>query len=139
MKTKQIWFNLPVKDIQKSKAFYKAIGFTPNPMHEKAEHLASFFVGDKEVVMMLFPEETFRHFTGHEISDTGKGSEILLNIDAQSREEVDEYSSIILNAGGEIYAEPQEAEGWMYALGFKDPDGHRWAVLHMDMSKMPKN
>jgi predicted lactoylglutathione lyase len=137
MKTKQIWFNLPVKDIQKSKAFYKEIGFKPNPMHENADHLASFFIGEKEVVMMLFPEDSFRHFTNHEVSDTRKGTEILLNIDAQSREEVDEMCQIVRNAGGEIYTEPMEAQGWMYAFGFKDPDGHRWAVLHMDMSKMP--
>ncbi len=139
MKTKQIWFNLPVKDLQKSKAFYNAIGFKPNPMHEQATHLASFFIGDKEVVMMLFPEDQFRHIVDHEVADTAKGTEILLNIDAQSRAEVDDFAEVVRIAGGEIFAKPQEAQGWMYVLGFKDPDGHRWAVLHMDMSQMPKN
>ncbi|MDF2859634.1 MAG: hypothetical protein K0Q87_5485, partial [Neobacillus sp.] len=28
--------------------------------------------------------------------------------------------------------------GWMYGCGVADPDGHRWNVLFMDMSKMPK-
>ena len=28
--------------------------------------------------------------------------------------------------------------GWMYGFGFCDIDGHRWNVLYMDMSKMPK-
>lgn len=27
---------------------------------------------------------------------------------------------------------------WMYGAGFTDLDGHRWNVLYMDMSKMPK-
>ncbi|MEJ5962067.1 VOC family protein [Pedobacter immunditicola] len=137
MRARQMWFNLPVKDIQKAKVFYKEIGFTPNPMHENADHMASFFIGEKQVVMMLFPEDTFKHFTGHEVSDTSKGTEVLLNIDADSREEVDEMCQIVRNAGGKIYTEPMEAQGWMYAFGFEDPDGHRWAMLHMDMTKMP--
>jgi predicted lactoylglutathione lyase len=138
MKTKQLWLNLPVKDIQRSKAFFKEIGFTPNPMHENAEHLASFFIGEKNVVMMLFPEETFKHFTKNAIADTTKGTEILLNIDAQSKEEVDEMCALVKKAGGKVYDEPGDAAGWMYAFGFEDPDGHRWAVLYMDMSKMPQ-
>lgn len=138
MKTKQFWLNLPVKDIKKSKAFFKEIGFTPNPYHENTDHLASFFIGEKDLVMMLFPEQTFRRFSGNEISDTTKGTEVLLNIDAQSREEVDEMCKAVKHAGGKVYAEPGESEGWMYGFGFEDPDGHRWAVLYMDMSKMPQ-
>ena len=139
MKTKQIWLNLPVKDMEKSKAFFKEIGFTPNPYHENSSHLGSFFIGEKEVVMMLFPEETFKKFTQNEIADTQKGTEILLNIDAQSKEEVDEMCQVVKNAGGKIYAEPKDAEGWMYAFGFEDLDGHRWSVLYMDRSKMPQS
>ena len=32
---------------------------------------------------------------------------------------------------------PVESQGWMYACGFEDLDGHRWVMLYMDMSKMP--
>lgn len=135
---KEFWFNLPVKDLKKSKTFFMAIGFESNPRHEDADHLGSFFIGDKKVVMMLFPEDKFTHFTSHPIGDTTKGTEILLNIDAENREEVDEMAKKVKAAGGKIYSEPGEAEGWMYAFGFEDLDGHRWSVLHMDLSKMPK-
>jgi uncharacterized protein len=54
MQTKNIWLNLPVRDVKKSKAFFKAIGFRENPMHQNNEHLASFFIGEKDFVMMLF-------------------------------------------------------------------------------------
>ncbi len=71
---KTIWLNLPVKNIKKSKAFFKAIGFRENPMHKKAEHLASFYIGENNFVMMLFPEESFKFFSGNEITDTTKGT-----------------------------------------------------------------
>jgi predicted lactoylglutathione lyase len=134
---KQIWLNLPVKDIQKSKAFFKDIGFRPNPMHEKAEHMASFFIGENDVVMMLFPEKDFKGFTKNEIADTQKGTEILLNIDAESKAEVDKMAKTVRKAGGTIFAEAGESQGWMYAFGFEDPDGHRWSMLYMDTDKMP--
>ncbi len=138
MTANNIWLNLPVKDIEKSKAFFKKIGFQSNPIHDNASHLASFLIGEHNFVMMLFPEEAFKTFTNHEIADTGKGTEVLINIDADSREEVEEMAARVRKAGGKIYAEPGEADGWMYACGFEDLDGHRWCVLHMDMSKMPK-
>jgi len=135
---KTIWLNLPVKNIEKSRTFFKAIGFRENPMHAKAEHLASFFIGENDLVMMLFPEESFKAFAQNDIADTEKGTEILLNIDAQSRQEVDEMAETVRKAGGKIFAEPSESQGWMYAFGFADLDGHRWSMLHMDMEKMPK-
>jgi predicted lactoylglutathione lyase len=44
-----------------------------------------------------------------------------------------------VKAGGSIYGEPGYSQGWMYGAGFADLDGHRWNVLYMDMSKMPKD
>ena len=134
---KTFWLNLPVENIQKSKAFFKAIGFKPNPMHEEVNHLASFLIGEKELVMMLFPEETFISFTQNGLLKTGEATEVLLNIDAQSKKEVDELAKTVQKAGGKLFAEPAESEGWMYGMGFKDLDGHRWSVLYMDMEKMP--
>ena len=135
---KSIWINLPVKNLKKSKTFFNTIGFRENPMHEKAEHLASFLIGEHNFVMMLFPEESFKSFSGNAIADTKKGTEVLLNIDAQSKKEVDEMVETVRKAGGKIFAEPGDSQGWMYAFGFEDLDGHRWSMLYMDMEKMPK-
>ncbi|MCX2681565.1 VOC family protein [Galbibacter sp. EGI 63066] len=136
--TKDFWFNLPVKDLERSKQFFRDIGFKENPSMAKANHLGSFFIGEKNVVMMLFPKEAFEGFTAHQIADTDKGTEALFNIDAESKEEVDTLAKTVEKAGGTIYAPPGEKDGWMYAFGFIDPDGHRWSVLYMDMSKMPQ-
>lgn len=135
---KQFWFNLPVKDVATSKTFYKNIGFRLNPIHEKAEHLTSFLIGEHDTVMMLFAENEFSAFTMNNVTNTKSGTEVLLNLDASSKEEVDQMAHNVEDAGGEIFAKPSEVDGWMYAMGFKDPDGHRWSMLYMDMDKMPK-
>jgi predicted lactoylglutathione lyase len=102
------------------------------------ETSASFLIGEPAVVMMLFQEEEFKGYVRTEISDTKKGSEILLNIDAQSKAEVDAMAETVVKAGGKIFAEPEEAQGWMYVFGFEDVDGHRWSMLYMDTNNMPK-
>lgn len=135
---KQVWINLPVKDVAKSKTFFKAIGFRSNPMHENNDHMGSFLIGENDFVMMLFPEAQFMGFCNHEVADTTKGTEVLINLDAQSRAEVDAFAKKVKNAGGKLFAEPGEAQGWMYAFGFEDLDGHRWSMLYMDMTKMPR-
>ncbi|HEY0029285.1 MAG TPA: VOC family protein, partial [Bacteroidia bacterium] len=87
---------------------------------------------------MLFAEAIFKGFTRAGIADTKQGSEVLFSFDAESREEVDEMAKRVEAAGGTIFGKPSDVQGWMYGCGFTDPDGHRWNVLHMDMSKMPK-
>lgn len=136
---KQFWFNLPVKDLGKAKQFYRGIGFQENDSHKDATHLGSFFVGNNDVVMMLFPEADIEHFASNPVTDTSKSTEVLFNIDAQTREEVDQMALTVIKAGGKVYTEPTEVQGWMYALGFMDPDGHRWVMLYMDTNTRPKH
>lgn len=136
--TKELWINLPVKDLNKSREFFTKIGFTLNPHYGNSAESAIFLVGTKNIVVMLFAEPVFKNFTHHDIADTKKGTEVLLSIDAESRAEVDELAKKAAKAGGTVFGEPAEHQGWMYGCGFTDLDGHRWNVLHMDMSKMPK-
>ena len=135
---KQLWINLPVKDVNRSREFFTGIGFTLNTQYGNSEHSASLLVGEKNIVVMLFNESTFEKFTGNKIADTGQGTEALFSIDAESREEVDEMAKKAAAAGGLVFAKPGENQGWMYGCGFTDLDGHRWNVLYMDFSKMPK-
>jgi predicted lactoylglutathione lyase len=135
--TKEIWINLPVKNIDRSKAFFTALGFSLNPQFSGTD-AACVQIGQKGVIMMLFNEVTFEGFTRNKIADTIKGTEVLFSIDAESREEVDEMLSKAIKAGGSVVAESGEKDGWMYGCAFADLDGHRWNVLYMDFSKLPK-
>jgi len=136
--TKEIWINLPVKDINKSKEFFTKIGFSNNPGLGNSDVSTSFLIGSKKVIIMLFDESVFKNFTRNNIPDTKESTEVLFSFDAESREEVDELAKKVKEAGGTLYGEPGEIQGWMYGCGFCDLDGHRWNVLYMDMIKMPK-
>ncbi|PKL12816.1 MAG: extradiol dioxygenase [Spirochaetae bacterium HGW-Spirochaetae-8] len=135
--TKQLWINLPVKDIVKSKAFFTELGFSFNSEHGNTAHSAALLVGENAVVVMLFDEPTFNGFTNHVITDTKVSTEVLFSFDAENKEEVDELLVKVRKAGGTIIAEPVD-QGWMYGFAFADLDGHRWNVLHMDLANMPK-
>lgn len=134
---KQFWINLPVKDISKSIEFYTGLGFTVNLQNDNNQ--ARLTVGEQQVTVMLFQTSQFEKFTQLPISDTNQSVEVLFSVDAESREEVIELANKAVQAGGTIFAEPEESQGWMYGCGFADPDGHRWNVLYMDMSKIPKD
>ncbi|MDR8393736.1 VOC family protein [Aliifodinibius sp. S!AR15-10] len=129
--TKELWINLPVKDVKKSKAFFSEIGFSFNEDRE-TEEMAAMMVGEKEVPVMLFHEDTFKNFIQHEVTDTEKSSETIISFDAESREEVDQLAEKVKAAGGNVFSEPAEVQGWMYGCAFTDLDGHRWNVLYMN-------
>lgn len=135
---KSIWLNLPVKDIGKSKEFFGKLGFSFDTEHGNTDGSACFVVGDDKFHVLLFQEKNFKGFTQNEIADTAKGTEVLISIGAENREEVDELARKAFEAGGKIFGVPGETQGWMYGCGFVDLDGHRWNVLYMDFGKMPK-
>ncbi|HRH41883.1 MAG TPA: hypothetical protein PKY82_09585 [Pyrinomonadaceae bacterium] len=136
--TKELWLNLPVKNVKRSKEFFTKLGFTFNTTHGDSDESACLLVGTKNVVVMLFAEPTFKGFVQNEITDTSKSSEILLSFDTESVAEVDEMAEKVREAGGTIYAAPAEIQGFMYGFCFIDLDGHRWNALYMDMSKLPQ-
>ena len=133
---KELWINLPVKDINKSKEFFTKLGFSFNTEHGNTDTSACLLIGDKNIVVMLFEESVFKSFTNNEIANTSIGTEVLLSFDAQSKEEVDELIQKVIKAGGKSNHRPYEKNGWMYGCVFTDLDGHRWNVLYMDYSKM---
>lgn len=133
---KQIFVNLPVKDLKKSVEFYTKLGFTFNPQFTD-ENATSMIVGDNIFVMLLV-EKFFKTFTKKEIADSTKTTEVIICIDAESKEEVDDLVKKAWDAGGSIYADPQD-HGWMYQHSFADLDGHQWEIAYMDMSAFPQN
>jgi hypothetical protein len=126
---KEIWINLAVKDVLKSKDFFEAIGFKVNEARTSAQ-MAAVSYGSNVPMVMLFPENTIKHFTGAELADPATAS-VLFSFGADTREEVDETAQKVTVAGGQIYSQPTEIDGWMYSFSFSDLDGHRWNMLHM--------
>ena len=62
----------------------------------------------------------------------------VLWIAKRPREAVDALAEKVRAAGGVLFAEPEEMGGWMYGLGFVDPDGHRWNQVYLDWERRPR-
>lgn len=133
---KQIFVNLPVKDLGKSISFFKKLGFKFNPQFTD-DKAACMIIGEN-IYSMLLLERFFKSFTKKKIADAKKTTEVLIAIDVKSRKDVDKMIKKAVAAGGSLYNKPQD-HGWMYGHSFADLDGHQWEVLYMDESKMPAN
>lgn len=132
-----LWINLPVKNLETSVNFFKKLGFVDQSV--KLNNTESFRLEIGKVVIMLFQESKFKEFIHYELSNPKRGSEMLLSIEVDSREEVDKIFENVNSAGGTEFAQPKEKDGWLYGAGFLDPDGHRWNLLFMDRDKISRN
>jgi predicted lactoylglutathione lyase len=132
----KIFVNLPVKDLKKSINFFTQLGFNFNPQFTN-EQSTCMVIGEN-IFAMLLVEDRFKDFTKKPISDAKKSTEVLLALDAASREDVDRMIKNAVKAGGSTYSDPQD-HGWMYGHSFADLDGHQWEILYMDESAIPQN
>jgi len=131
---KQIFVNLPVKDLQKTMQFWKALGFSFNPQFTD-DKAASLVLGDNMFAMLL-TEPFFKGFIpGREIANAEQTKEVLTAMSLDSRQKVDEIVDKAVASGGKEYR-PAEDHGWMYARSFEDPDGHVWEPVYTDLAKL---
>ncbi|RPD40066.1 VOC family protein [Chitinophaga barathri] len=130
----KVFINLPVKDLNRSKAFFEGLGYSFNPQFTD-ENAACMVISDTIYVMLLI-EPYFQTFTKKGISDATKQTEVLIALDASSKEEVVNTIAKAKELGATIYNEPQD-HGWMYQHSFADLDGHQWELAYMDETQMP--
>ncbi|WP_037677518.1 VOC family protein [Streptomyces griseus] len=124
-----IFVNLPVNDLDASKKFFTELGYALNPQFSD-ENAASVVISDT-IVAMLLTKPFYATFTGKEIADATKTSEVLICLSAESREKVDELVEKAVAAGGTASDKVQEMD-FMYGRAFDDLDGHTWEVVWMD-------
>lgn len=134
MKT-EIFLNLPVKDLNRSMAFFTELGFTFN-LNFTDDKAACLEIGENIYAMLLL-EEFFKTFTQKQICNTATTTEILMALSVDSREKVDEIITAVVKAGGTEYMKANDY-GWMYQKAFLDIDGHHWEIFFMDESQAPK-
>jgi predicted lactoylglutathione lyase len=125
---RQIFVNLPVKDLDRSVAFFTRLGFTFNP--DFTDETATCMVVSDDIFVMLLTEAKFKTFTPKAIADATRSTEVLVCLSCESRAEVEDTVRKAVAAGGTTYNEPQD-HGFMYAHGFQDLDGHIWELIAM--------
>lgn len=130
----QLFLTLPVADLRKSVAFFRALGFALNERF--SDDTAACIVINDTTSVMLGTHDKFRAFTPKAVCDTSKAVEVLISLGCDTRERVDELVAKALAAGGTTYDQPEDL-GFMYSHSFVDLDGHGWGVLHMSAQPAP--
>jgi uncharacterized protein len=129
---------LPVKNVMETSEFYDALGFRTDFQYGGAETGVKIFAGEQKTVVWFYAEKVFETFAQTNAVDAKQGVETLLSIYVESREDVNNITGKVFDAGGTVFSEPQWAFEWLYGCGFADLDGHRWSILYKDESKMPQ-
>ena len=133
--SRKIFVNLAVKDLQRTIAFFTALGFEFDPRF--TDEQATCMIVSEDAYVMLLVDERFKDFTKKAIADSTTATEVIVALSAESREEVDELADKALRAGGSPANDPMEM-GFMYGRSFHDPDGHLWELIWMDPAALER-
>jgi predicted lactoylglutathione lyase len=131
--TMNIYINLPVADLGRSRAFFGGLGFAFNDTFSD-DTAAAMQISDSCLVMLL-THEKFAGFTPRRIADAHETSEVLTALQLDSREAVDAMADAALANGGGTVRDAED-HTFMYGRAFSDPDGHIWEPLWMNPEGM---
>lgn len=126
---RMIFVNLPVRDLDRSIAFYEALGFANEPRF--TDETAACMVWSDAIFVMILTHDKWRSFTDRPIPSTAS-SEAMLALALDSREAVDAMVAAAAAHGGTADVNPVQEHGFMYGRDILDPDGHVWEPFWMD-------
>jgi len=132
----QIFVNLPVKDLNKSIAFFTALGYTFNPQF--TDEKATCMIISDTIYVMLLTETFFQTFTTKEIVNAHKAVESIICLSMDSKDAVNAMVDKAVAAGAKVSNEASDY-GFMYQHSFEDLDGHHWEYMWMDPNGMPEH
>lgn len=127
--TRMIFVNLPVADLDRSKAFYTALGFTNEPNF--TDETAACMALSDTIFVMLLTHDKWKSFTTRPIPSTDS-SEVMLALSCDSKDEVNRFTDAAGRNGGTADVNPVQDHGFMFSRSFTDLDGHIWETMWMD-------
>ena len=125
----KIFVNLPVQDLQKSRAFFGSLGFRFNPQF--SDDTGACLVMSDVVHAMLLTHAKFAQFTDKAIADGHESAEVIVALGVDNKDDVNRIADAALKAGGKEPRPPQDY-GFMFLRSFQDLDGHMWEVAWMN-------
>lgn len=128
--SRMIFVNLPVADLGRARTFLEALGAVNEPRF--SDETAACMTLSDSIHVMILTHDKFSQFTPRPIADATEGSEVLLCLSADSREQVDTFIEQGVAAGGTADPAPKQDYGVMYGRSVADPDGHIWEIMWMD-------
>lgn len=124
-----IFVNLTTTDLDRSKAFYTALGCDINPMF--TDENAACVVWDDRTFFMMLTREHFAQFTDKPLADPRESAQVIVALSRDSRAHVDSTVEAGLAAGGTENGAPQDY-GFMYQRSMQDPDGNIIEFSYME-------
>lgn len=125
----QIIVNLPVKNLDRSKAFFSTLGFRFDPQFCSPD-AALMIIVDDGIQAMLMTEPFFKSLIDKPVAQAREASEVIICLSCEGRDEVDRLIGLAVAAGARV-PHPPEDRGFMYDQGFEDLDGHLWNLVWM--------
>ena len=129
---KMIFVNLPVTDVERSTAFYEAVGATKDERFCQAGSTSMLTFSDT-ISLMVLSHARFADFTSKTIADARTTCEVLICLSEDSRDGVDQTLAKAVAAGARPDPTPSQDFGFMYGRSFEDPDGHIIELVWMDV------
>jgi uncharacterized protein len=123
-----IFVSYPTADLDRSTAFYTALGATINPLF--TDDNAACLVWEENIFLMVLKREFMATFTDKQLADPATTAQVQIAFTRESRDDVDAVAEAGLSAGG---SEPRPAQdfGFMYSRDLEDPDGNIVAFIYM--------
>ena len=103
---RQIYVNLSVKNLERSKVFFSDLGFTFDP--DYSNDVAVCMIISENIYVMLLTEPFFATFTAKPICDAKSSTEVLVFLSCDSCTKVDKLVEKSLIADGTAPRKPQD-------------------------------
>jgi predicted lactoylglutathione lyase len=132
---KMIFVNLAVADVEKSAAFYEAVGATKDERFCQ-ENSTAMMVFSDTITFMLLSHERFADFTPKTVPDAKTNAQVLIALSEDSAAAVDATLERAVAAGAKPDPTPRQDMGdFMHGRSFEDLDGHIIELMWMDVDK----
>lgn len=131
---KSVFISLPVSDLSKSIAFYKAVGLTERMLFP--ENTGAWLNVSDSFGVILLTHAKWKELTPRLIPDAKKTAQFGLSITTESKRAVDYVVEQGAKAGGTLDPNPVEEFDGMYGRSIEDPDGHILEFKWLNMASM---
>ena len=126
---RKLFVNIAVADLDRSVEFFTKLGFAFDPRF--TDETATCMLVGEDAYFMLLTTAKFADFAKKDVGDATTHTAAMYALTAESREEVDRFADLALEAGATPAAEPIDL-GFMVGRSFYDLDGHHWEIFWMD-------
>lgn len=132
----QVFINLPVADLSRSRGFYAALGFGFDDRF--SDDTAACVVVSEHIFLMLLTRERFADFAPRPLGDASQATAAIVALSRENRAAVDAFAEAALSAGGQENKPPMD-QGFMYLRSLSDPDGHVLEPMWMDVAAFERS